>query len=605
MKPSKSFVFHFDDVEVREREFTLVKAGKVLTVEPKAFRTLLFLLHNPQRLISKEELLNTVWDDAAVTEGSLTRCISLLRSRLGDDIRQPRYIATVATVGYRFVCKVEVSEDDSGNAGAAGKPDRLEPVADKALGKDLKLEQEGAAEVGQDLERSKRDTESGRAIMVPRKASVVSRLPGWAIVVGAAGFAIGLAAVARLFHPGKVAALRDTDSIVLLDFANSTGDPVFDDTLKQGLATELQQSPFLSMLPDRKVSETLKLMGHSADERLDPKAAVELCQRAGSKAVLMGSIASLGSEYVIGLNALNCQTGGSFAQEQVQATSKENVLDSLYKAATGLREKLGESLSTVQKFDTPLEQATTPSLDALHAYSLGRKALIRDGDRASAEAFFRQAIELDPNFAMANLSLGLVHFDLREGGLAAESFRRAFELRARASEWEKLAIESRYYHSMTGDLISARQSTELWVLNYPRDGLPLSIMCQIDYKLGQYEKALSEGRESARLDPGIVENLSNLIFVYVSLNRVQEARALVEGTLKDKFDDPDLHEAQYAIDFLEANAAGMAQQMAWSAGKPGVESLFLAIASGYCCILWATHKGPRLFPPSRTFRPGR
>ena len=171
----------------------------------------------------------------------------------------------------------------------------------------------------------------------------------------------------------------------------------------------------------------------------------------------------------------------------------------------------------------------------------------------------------------------LTHYNLRENGRAEESFRKAYELRSRASEWEKLAIESRYYHSLIGDLISAHRTTELWAQNYPRDGLPLSIMSEIDYKLGQYEKALAEGRECARLDPGIVENLSNLIFVYVSLNRVQEARALVEGALKDKFDDPDLHEAHYAIDFLEASSAGMAQQMAWSAGKPGVESLFLAI----------------------------
>ena len=172
------------------------------------------------------------------------------------------------------------------------------------------------------------------------------------------------------------------------------------------------------------MSETLKLMGHSADERLEPKTAVELCQRAESKAVLMGSIASLGSEYVIGLNAVNCQTGGSFAREQVQAANKEKVLDSLYKAATRLREQLGESLSTVRKFDTPLEQATTPSLDALHAYSLGRKSMMRNGDWASAVPFFRQAIQLDPNFAMAHLSLGLTYYNLREHGSRGRAFAR-------------------------------------------------------------------------------------------------------------------------------------------------------------------------------------
>lgn len=412
---------------------------------------------------------------------------------------------------------------------------------------------------------------------MPAKARVARRLPAWAIVVGAAGFAIGLAAVAWLFHPDKVGALRDTDSIVLADFANSTGDPVFDDTLKQGLATELQQSPFLSILPDRKVSETLKLMGHSADERVEPKTAVELCQRAGSKAVLMGSIASLGSEYVIGLNALNCQTGGSFAREQVQAANKEKVLDSLYEAATRLREQLGESLSTVRKFDTALEQATTPSLDALHAYSLGRKSMMRNGDWASAVPFFRQAIQLDPNFAMAHLSLGLTYYNLREHGLAGESFRKAYELRARASEWEKLAIESRYYHSLIGDLISARQTTELWVQDYPRDAVPLLVLAEIDSKLGQYEKAVAEDREASRLDPGNLVPAGDLVFLYLSLNRTQEARATLERALKNKLDDRDLHEAQYELDFLEANAAGMAHQTAWSAGKTEAEGVFLGI----------------------------
>jgi DNA-binding winged helix-turn-helix (wHTH) protein/predicted Zn-dependent protease len=574
MMASKSLVFRFADVEVREREFTLIKAGKVLTVEPKAFRTLLFLLHNPQRLISKEELLNTIWGDAAVTEGSLTRCIWLLRSLLGDDIRQPHYIATVATVGYRFVCKVEVSEDSSADREAAGESDGLKQVIDKALDKDPKLGQQSAVELRPDLPRWKGETDP--AVAASTKPSIVTHVTGWALIVGAASVTIGLAAAAWFSHSRKVHALRDTDTVVLIDFVNSTGDPVFDDTLKQGLATELQQSPFLNILPDRKVSETLKLMGHSGDEHLELKTALELCQRAESKAVLMGSIASLGSEYVIGLNALNCQTGGSFAREQVQAANKEKVLDSLYKATTGLREKLGESLSTVQEFDIPLEQATTPSLDALHAYSLGRKALIRNGDWTSAESFFQQAIELDPNFAMAHLSLGLAHFNLREIGLAGESFRKAYELRARASEWERLAIESRYYHSLTGDLMLARQTTELWAQKYPRDAIPIAIMAAIDFKLGQYEIAAAEGRDSVRLDPSAIYFV-NLGFIYICLNRMQEAQAVVGRALKDTFDSPDLHEAQYDIDFMQANAAGMAQQMAWSAGKQGAEGVFLAI----------------------------
>jgi eukaryotic-like serine/threonine-protein kinase len=223
-----------------------------------------------------------------------------------------------------------------------------------------------------------------------------------------------------------------------------------------------------------------------------------------------------------------------------------------------------------------LEQATTPSLDALHAYSLGRKALIQNADPATAEPFFRQAILLDPNFAMAHLSLGLAYFNLREQGLAAEGFRKAYELRDRASQWERLAIESRYYHSLIGDLISARQTTELWVQDYPRGSIPVGVLAEIDYQLGQYDTSLAEGREAVRLDPSAIY-LGNLAFTYICLNRMQEAQAVVGRALNDKFDDPYIREAQYAIDFMQANAAGMAQQMAWSAGKPGVESSFLAI----------------------------
>ena len=496
-------------------------------------------------------------------------------------------------------------------------PPRLEHIINRALEKDRELRYQHASEMRSELLRLKRDTESGRAIVASSSTGAVAQEPpaqaalhpspasgssavarshsssalksaqGPAgselrkVLVPAAVLLVSAAIVGTFFlrsHSTKPAtALTEKDTVVLADFANSTGDAIFDDTLKTALNVSLRQSPFLSVLSDTEVARTLQLMTRPASTKLTPEVARELCLRAGSKASLAGSIGSLGSEYVLGLKAVNCQSGDTLAEEQVTAGSKEKVLDALGEAASRLRCELGESLATVQKFDVPLAQATTPSLDALHAYSLGRKAMLRDGDSASAEAFFRQAIGLDPNFAHAHLSLGLARFNLKESGLATESFRKAYELRARASEWEKLAIESRYYHSVIGDLTSARQTTQLWAQNYPRDSLPPSIMAEIDYQLGQYENALAEVRDSARLDPGNLANFGNLIFVCVSLNRMQEAQAMVERALKSNLDDRDLHEAQYELDFLEANAAGMAQQMAWSMGRPGVEGVFLAI----------------------------
>jgi serine/threonine protein kinase/tetratricopeptide (TPR) repeat protein len=403
------------------------------------------------------------------------------------------------------------------------------------------------------------------------------RFRTWAATVGTWALVISLALSGWLFYSRKAQTLSNTDTIVLADFTNSTGDAIFDDTLKQALATELQQSPFLSILSDRKVSETLRLMGRSGEDRVDAKTALDLCQRAGSKAVLAGSIATLGSEYVIGLNAINCLSGDSLAREDARAAKKENILDALEKAATKLRERLGESLSTVQKFDTPLQQATTPSLDALRAYSLGRRTLIEKGDAASSGRSFQQAIRLDPNFAMAYLSLGLSYLNVGENSAGARNVRKAYELRDRVSEWEKYAIESRYYNSVVGDLIEARQIYALWSQTYPRDAIPVGVLSEIDMKLGQYDRAVQELRESIRLDPGNAGNYDNLTLAYLALNRLKEARATAQWAKDKNLDFSNLHASLYLIDFLEGDAGGMAKELAWFEGKSGLEEVMLAV----------------------------
>ena len=299
--------------------------------------------------------------------------------------------------------------------------------------------------------------------------------------------------------------LTDKDSIVLSDFDNKTGDPVFDDTLKQGLAVQLEQSPFLDLISDRKVNETLKLMGRVAGDRLTPELTREVCLRTGSKAMLTGSIAGLGSQYVVGLKAVNCDTGDLLAEAQEQAASKEAVLKALDRAAVSLRSKLGESLSSVQKYATPVEEATTPSLEALKAYSLGRKMFFAKGNTA-ALPFFQQAVELDPSFAIAYRAMSAVYGNLNQPERQAENVRKAYDLRERVSERERLYIEANYHWVVTGDLDKAIAAYELWQQTYPRD-FALHVHLEAIYaSLGNLEKSLEEARVALHMEPNAVEN---------------------------------------------------------------------------------------------------
>jgi tetratricopeptide (TPR) repeat protein len=377
------------------------------------------------------------------------------------------------------------------------------------------------------------------------------------------------------FYFHRAPKLTDKDTIVLADFTNKTGDTVFDDTLRQGLAVQLEQSPFLSLISEDRIQQTLRLMGQPPDARLTPQIAREVCQRTDSAGVLNGSIASLGSQFVLGIQAVNCRTGDSLAEEQATADGKEQVLKVVGDAAAKLRNKLGESLSTVQKLDISLEQATTPSLEALQAYSLGRKNLTK-GDNAAAVRLFQRAIRLDPNFAMAYASLGTSYAHLAETSLSAENARMAFELRARASEREKFYIESHYYFFVTGDLEKARQVYELSAQSYPRDFGPALNLGTIYFAIGQYDKALAEVREAVRLDPANSMANAYLVASYLFLYRLEEARATAEEVQAKSLDSDYERVNLYLLAFLRNDAAGMAQQVARSAGRPGLEDQFLS-----------------------------
>jgi serine/threonine protein kinase len=456
-----------------------------------------------------------------------------------------------------------------------GCPTKLDEIIGKALEKDRKLRYQSAAEIRTELQRLEDDIESGRAAVA--KAEVKSKparesIRRW-VVTGASTLVIGLAVGSWLFFSRRVHALTDKDSIVLSDFDNKTGDPIFDDTLKQGLSVQLEQSPFLELVSELKVNDTLKLMGRSPDDRLTADVAREVCQRTGSKAMLTGSIAELGSEYVIGLKAVDCNTGEMLAEEQEQGARKEDVLNALDQATTKLRRRVGESLNTIHKFDIPLEQATTPSLEALKTYSLGRKQLIQNRDPTAAVPLFQRAILLDPNFAMAHLSLGLSQLGLGETSSGAASIQKAYNLSERVSQWEKFAIESRYYYAVVGDLEKARQIYELWAQAYPRDPIPVDVLSTIDAELGQYDTALAMAREAFRLDPG--RGYDMLVGFNINLNRLEEAHATAEEARANKLDSSLLRFNLYQLAFLQNDMAAMGEQVAWSTGKPGVEDVLL------------------------------
>ncbi len=459
-------------------------------------------------------------------------------------------------------------------------PPPLEEIIRKALEKKRELRYQQASELRADLQRLKRDTESGRvsgttsgrlALAQARESRVSTP---WKIAVPVLLFA--LAATGWLyFHRHRAKPLTDKDSIVLSDFTNTTGDPVFDDTLKQGLSVQLGQSPFIGLVSERKVNETLKLMGRSPSEHITPEMAREVCQRTGDKAMLSGSIAALGSHYVIGLKAVNCDTGDVLAVAQEEAAGKENVLNALDLAAVGLRGKLGESLSSVQKYDVKLAEATTPSLEALKAYSLAQKTRWAKGDTASLP-LYKRAIELDPNFASAYNSLSVVYGNLNEIGRAAEYARKAYDLREKLNEQERLGIEAFYYWYVTGELEKTAQVYQLWQQTYPRDYVPHTNLAFISGNLGDWNKALAEDLEAMRLDASHVNRYANLGLDYINLDRFDDAEAVFKQAEERKLESEELLGARYQLAFLKGDTGQMAQLVSATFGKPGEEDPLLA-----------------------------
>ena len=459
-------------------------------------------------------------------------------------------------------------------------PPRMEEIISKALEKDRKLRYQNAAEIRADLQRLARDSQSVRAATFEvEKSPEISgkNKENRTAILAVATIIVAATVCGWLFFSRKAHALTDKDTIVIADFTNTTGDPVFDDALRQGLSVQLEQSPFLSIIPDQQIQQTLGLMGHSPDTKLTPAIARELCQRIGSSAVLDGAIAKIGTQYDLILKAVNCESGESLASTQAPASDKNHVLEALGITASNIRKKLGESLATVKKFDTRLDQATTPSLDALKDFSSGHKILFTTG-AAGAVPLFQRAIERDPNFAIAYAWLGRAYRDLDQNATAAKYTRKAYELRGPTSEAERYFILASNDIVATGNFLKAKQTCELWMRAYPRNPMPRTFLAGPIYpSFAQYENALAIAKDIVPLSPDSPVPYFILGFNFVNLDRLDEAKAVYRQALDHKLDHPYIHTDLYLIAFLQNDSAQMDQQASWFAGRLGSEHAMLAL----------------------------
>jgi len=555
MATEPKVVYEFGPFRVDPEKQVLFREDQPVAVTPKAFETLLILVRHSREVVSKDELMKAVWPDAFVEEANLSQNIFVLRKALGDTAEDRRYIVTLPGKGYRFAAQVRTVAQNGEDVIIASRS-RSQMV----------IEETEAASI---------ETLRPLPNTVPNRG-VEDKL-GWRLLP--IGAALGLAVLGGIFffRRPKPIALGDSDSVLVADFSNTTGDPVFDGALRQGLEVQLEQSPYLRLVSEDRIQHTLRLMGQPAGARLTPEAAREICERTASAAVLEGSIAEIGTQYLLTLKALNCASGESLASTNAQASDKNHVLEALGKTATEIRNKLGESLSTVQKYDTPLEQATTPSLEALQAFSSGRKVWFTTGESASIP-FYKRATELDPNFALAYAWLGIAFTSIGEPSTGAGYTRKAYELRERASEPEKYFISAVFHKEVTGNMEKAAESCKLWMQAYPRSEMPHVYLSGAIYPVtGEYWKVTDEAREAIRLKPDFPVSYAFLMNGDIALDRLDEAKATYGHAVERKLYNQFYPLARYQIAFLQNDAAEMAQQVKSVAGQPGVEDELLGL----------------------------
>ena len=533
----------FEDFELDLRTCQVRRSGRALKLERIPMEVLCLLVERRGQLVTREEIIEKLWGKNTFldTDNAINTAIRKIRRVLKDDPEQPRFVQTVTGRGYRFI----------GQVSECGGP----PLQEGRVVEEKPVGRPGA----------------------PRPTG-----KHWGMIVAAVLTVLALSLVGYFYfhsysHPHV---LTERDTIVLADFANTTGDPVFDDTLRQGLAVQLEQSPFLSLISDDRIQQMLKLMAKPADARLTPEVAREICERTASAAVLDGSIASLGSQYVLTLRAKDCRSGDVLDEEQVQAARKEEVLNALSQIASRFRTRVGESLSTVKSHDTPLAEATTPSLEALKAYSAGWQVSFSSGSAASVP-FLKRAIEIDPNFASAYAALGRMYGDIGESALSAENTSRAYQLRDRASDQERFFISLTYDLQVTGNLEKAQQTCDLWMQAYPRAWMPHALLSGGIYpQLGKYEKSVEEAKIAIGIDPDFSIGYSILAGSYLALGRTGEAENALQRASERKLDIPDFYVLRYVIAFLKDDKTGMEREVAQSQEKPGADD-WMSNAEGY------------------------
>jgi eukaryotic-like serine/threonine-protein kinase len=549
-------IFQFGEFRVDALGRTLRREAEVITLNYRAFDVLLYFVQNSGKVLTRDELLKNVWPDTFVDEHSLEQSISVLRRALDEKRGDNRYIVTLAGRGYQFVAPVQVVTPD-------GKVVPELAASERNDTSELIFQQ-------QTIETSVITQEKERA----SSTVLQSRVALAAIAVTLGVLVATLGGGAWYWRAHRRPKLTERDSIVLADFENRTGDPVFDGTLKGAMAVDLDQSPYLNVVPDLKVTEALKLMGRDTGQRITGDVALDVCQRVNGNAMLQGSIANFGKQYVVVLTTTNCATGDSLAAEQFRVESKEKILPALDKAAASLRGRLGESIGSIEKYAMPVEQASTPSLAALQAYNAGLKALDDKGNLA-AIPFFKRAIELDPNFAMAYAYMGVASSDVGLPDPHYEDSTKAFALRDRTSERERFYIDSSYYDIVTGEFEKEIRVLEQWRQIYPREAKPARLLAHLYRYLGRYEESLREARDSVRLEPDADSNYEQLVVSALMLNRLDEAQAALQAR------DPDSYlkaPNQYRLAFLRNDPAGMQRQEARIAGKEG-EGLLLSLQS--------------------------
>jgi DNA-binding winged helix-turn-helix (wHTH) protein/tetratricopeptide (TPR) repeat protein len=566
--------YEFGPYRIDPNRNLLFRGEEAIPLTSKSFETLLVLIEHGNQEISKEELMQKLWPNTFVEEANLTKHISMVRKALGETAQDHRYILTLPGRGYRFAEKVRAIPEE---------------------GTDLVLESRSLSRVViEQTEQPEATDVEGPAILAlapPRRRRWI-----WILAVAAAGVLLLIGSF-FILHRRRSIALGETDWVLVSDFVNTTGDPIFEGPLKQALTVKLAESPYFNVVLDSTTRQTLKLMGRQPDERVVPPISRDVCQRQGAKVVVGGSIVSVGDKYILDLDATNCLSGASLGHAEAEAQNKDEVLPKLGQLIPPIRQKLGESVSSIEKFDTPIEQATTSSFSALKAYTSGDEKRAQNQE-AEAIPFYKMAIELDPNFAIPYARLGTIYGDVGEEALAGQYMRQAFERREHISEREKFYIASHFYAEATRENDKAIATYKLWTQTYPHDWIPFNNLSYEYQRVGDPEREVESAREALKLNPNHGLPYAGLVMAYRIAGRYAEAQAVAEKAIAAKLDGYIVHFNLYLIAFAEGDQAAMQHEIAWFKGKPQ-EYLNLNHRAWAAMSLGQVRRGRELFDASR------